>query len=55
MYSINGITLEVVRTWVYQADHNNDPKDGMTCVELRSADGRYSLITDAETLAEYME
>lgn len=51
MYQLNNVLLQVVRTYSFEAEDPNDKRDGMMCVELRSPNGRYSLITDAETFA----
>ena len=48
MYEMNGIVLNVIRTWTHVS---NDEKDGMMMFELQSPDGRYSLITDSETVS----
>lgn len=51
MYLMNKVLLQVIRTYAFQAEDPNDKRDGMMCVELRSPDKRYTLITDAESFA----
>lgn len=53
MYLVNNVALELVRTFNYEAKDDYDQRegelDGTPCVELRSPNGRYTLITDVET------
>lgn len=53
MYQMNNVLLNVVKTYAYQSDGSveGNKLDGTMVVELRSPDGRYTLITDAETFA----
>jgi hypothetical protein len=55
MYKMNGITLNVTRTYNYEGDLHNIPQ-GTPMYELRSACGRYSLRiaghSDVVTLAD---
>lgn len=49
-YFVNQIPMNVVKTFVYQdAEDSNNLRNGTSCVELRSEDGRYSLTTDVDT------
>jgi len=52
MYIINNVVLELVKTFAFEATEKHDDRDGMMCAELKSPDGRYSLITDMETFAK---
>lgn len=51
MYKVGTVALELVRTYAYEAESKTDERDGMICMELRSPNGRYSMITDADTFA----
>lgn len=55
MYSFNGIIFEIVRTWVYQTEYANDIRNGITCIELRSTNRRYSITIEAEVLSSFIE
>lgn len=52
MYTVNParpeIRMSVVRTFRYEAEDRNDPRDNTPCVELKSDDGRYGLTITAE-------
>lgn len=51
-YIVNGIKMSVIRTFTYEAPEGEDTsQNGTSCVELCSADKRYSLITDVDTYA----
>lgn len=55
MYNINGIDMNVVRTFTYEAESVYDPRHGTMCVELHSTDKarRYKLVVDAETFGTF--
>ncbi len=51
MYILNGIILQIVKSYSYIGEYRGDPRDGMSCFVLKSEDERYTLITDQETLS----
>jgi hypothetical protein len=51
MYKINNVILQMVKTWTFEGEFTGDSRDGLICMELKSADDRYHLITDRDTLS----
>jgi hypothetical protein len=53
-YLVNNIKMDVKRTFIYQdPEDSNNLRNNTSCVELRSADGRYSLTTDVDTFLTF--
>ena len=48
------IKMSVVRTFRFQAETEDDPRDNMACVELQSDGdgGRYSLVCSADDFSK---
>jgi hypothetical protein len=54
MFKINGIVYQIVKTWVFDGEDDNDPRDGMNCIQLKSLCGRYEIITDSESVSDFL-
>lgn len=50
LYVINEIEYHVARTYPYDGDLEEN--QGVICVRLESADGKYSYITDADSFSK---
>lgn len=50
MYLLDDVSYTVARTYTFEAIERFDPRDGRACVELKSANGKYSLNLFADEL-----